>query len=658
MDGPASRGDKRMSQVPAASVVAIPAPSVTVIKPVPPIDPRTPPSFDRRRVRRWMIVVSLLLLAAYLLLENPYWVPGGDSDFYVAAARSMARGQGFLYNNLPIAISPPGWPWVMAQVMKVSPTFLALKLTTLLSMFGSLVIGYYIALRFLRPSAAAWATVLAGLLMPVYSLTYFLHSEAVYCLLSAVALLLSLRIREGRGGGLHIAALLAICIALPLIRWAGLFQLLPIAAVLLSGPRTLPLAKRHWKTALACVLVIGCTFVAGKRALKLSDEQLKDIVAAGGAGGPDDVPIVEAGEAKSDDVLKGPEDKNKSLVREYAERVGQSGKWFAWLLWQPTRFVEFSKPLAILVAVGGWGVIALLAYLAVNEAKRGEWLWVSLALYTGGICIGWNNVNSRYFVPLAPLIVVGLSLATRRLGERFPAKTFDLWKWLRRGMVYSILACNLAMYGVDVIVMRSRNFYETFEAGQHKDLIAAAWYLTQSLPPAPATQPSTSPATQVAATSPASQPLLGPAHRLIDTKLLVNQRYENLGRAKDSKAGTRAMVLLTDRVVQPLDGRITKVVRPTPNPDPTKLPYSSKFIRPIRERRAEWYFAQDKVVPWRVWHFRVPEFLYRKFAKVQPNETIVPSSGWKLYRFDRVNMSFTEYPFPPVENWPTRVPGM
>ncbi len=655
-----------MSQAPAADVVvssptAPPAASsaapVTTIKPVPPIDPRTPPSFDRRRVRRWAMVVSFVLLAAYLLLENPYWVPGGDSDFYVAAARSMARGQGFLYNNLPIAISPPGWPWVMAQVMKVSPTFLALKLTTLLSMFGSLVIGYYIALRFLRPSAAAWATVLAGLLMPVYSLTYFLHSEAVYCLLSAIALLLALRLRESRGGRLHVAALLAICVILPLIRWAGLFQLLPIAAVLMSGPNTLPLAKRHWKTALACVLVIGGTFVIGKESLKLSQAELDDIVANGGAGGPEltDLPPETGG----DGVLKGPEDKNKSLAREYTERIGQSGKWFAWLLWQPTRFVEFNKFLAVLVAIVGWGVIALLGYLAIKEAKRGEWLWVSLAVYTGGICIGWNNVNSRYFVPVAPLILVGLSLATRRLGEQFPAKTFDVWKWLRRGIVYSILACNLAMYGVDVIVMRSRDFYETFEAGQHKDLIAAAWYLTNTLPPAPTTQPTT---TTVPATGATTAPTLGPAHRLIDTKLLVNQRYENLGRAKDSKAGTRAMVLLTDRVVQPLDGRVTKVVRPTPNPNVIfgEPPYSSKFIRPIRAKRAEWYFAQDKVVPWRVWHFRVPEFLYRKFAKVPDNDPVVPSSGWKLYRFDRVNMTFTEYPFPPLEpkNYPTRVPGM
>ena len=56
------------------------------------------PAYPRREIARWFWAVAGVLLLAYLLLQNPYWVPGGDSDFYVAVARTMSRGGGFIYN--------------------------------------------------------------------------------------------------------------------------------------------------------------------------------------------------------------------------------------------------------------------------------------------------------------------------------------------------------------------------------------------------------------------------------------------------------------------------------------------------------------------------------------------------------------------------------
>ena len=617
--------------LPSASIpAASPAAAVTHIQ-------------ERPAVLRWFWATAGLLLAAYLLLQNPYWVPGGDSDFYVSIARSMARAAptwrhpfaGFLYNGLPVQISPPGWPWVMAQVMKLTPTFLALKLTTLLTMWGALLIGYFIALRFLRPAAAAGATLLAGLLMPVYSLTYFLHSEGVYCLIAAAALLLALRLREGRGGVAHRVVLVALCVGLPMVRWAGVLQLLPIVAVLLSGPRTFTLAGRHWRTALACALVIVGTFVAARHALKLSPAEAALVQEDGTGNGNESEDINDTTKSETGTVplISGPNDVKKGLVREYADRLGQSGKWFAWLLWQPTRFVEFNKPAAVAVDLLGWSVIALLAYLAVDDALRGEYLWLSLACYTGGICLLWNNVNSRYFVPVAPLLIVGLLLAIRRLALRFPAGSVDAWKWVRRALVYSLLLCNLAMFLVDVIVMRSDRFYATFEAGQHKDLIAASKFL-MALPPAP---------DKVAPTTQA----LAVVYRPVDGAVLVNERYENLGKIKSSKAGSRAMVLLADRFIKPLDGRVTRVVRPDVQ--------SPKLARLMRQKHAEWYLAQAPSVPWRLWHFKVPDWLQRRFVKNADQPT---SGGWVLYHFNRKDWSFTPYDFDAVEDWPTRVPGL
>ena len=68
------------------------------------------------RVAFATLVVSLLLL--YGLLQNPYWVPAGDSELYTAAARNIARGDGYTFNGQPVAIIPPGWSWMMAMVMQ------------------------------------------------------------------------------------------------------------------------------------------------------------------------------------------------------------------------------------------------------------------------------------------------------------------------------------------------------------------------------------------------------------------------------------------------------------------------------------------------------------------------------------------------------------
>ena len=89
------------------------------------------------------------MLVLYLLLENPYWVPGGDSEVYLAIARNLARGQGYLFNGQPARIAPPGWPMLLAGIIKfVSPSFLLLKLVTLASMVGAMAIYYRIVRRF------------------------------------------------------------------------------------------------------------------------------------------------------------------------------------------------------------------------------------------------------------------------------------------------------------------------------------------------------------------------------------------------------------------------------------------------------------------------------------------------------------------------------
>jgi hypothetical protein len=585
---------------------------------------------------RWFFGAIGLLLVLYLLLENPYWVPGGDSDFYVAIARNLAREGRYEYNGLPVAISPPGWPMMMAAVLKVSPYFLTLKLVTLLCMLGSLALSFFILLRFVNPRVAAGAIVLTGLLMPVYSLTYFLHSEGLYCLLSAWALLLAFRIREKPGRIVDICVLLLLCVAIPYVRWAGVFQVLPMAAVLLSGEWG-KYRERRWIVAGLSILLVVSVWLATRWSLQLTAQQMVEVNNAGGGSVMD---TDATGPSTEEGNVVGITNKNAklSVFEDYGQRFLRSGKWFAWLLWHPMRFAAVQKWADSGVTVLGWLVIALLAYLVMVRTRRGELVWLALAVYCGALCMNWPNPNARYFVPVAPLIVVGILLSIRTLGEHVPATRINWAKWMRRAFVYSVLLCNLLMYGVDVIIMRSSRFYEDFEAGQHKDLVSIAYYLTHLGP-----MPSTAPAEGT--TQPTTFPSSYQYHPR-DGEIVINEKYENLGRVRWSKAGMRAMVLLTDRNIKPLDTSNSRTVVP---------PFSGKVNRELKNKHAKWLLVQTPAVPWRVWHFRLSRSLQEMLSRY-PNQP--DSGGWTLYFNDAGAYTLTPQPVPQIEDWPKRVPGM
>ncbi|GIW75219.1 MAG: hypothetical protein KatS3mg104_0282 [Phycisphaerae bacterium] len=600
---------------------------------------------DPKLVWRWFWGLSIGLLGFYLLLQNPYWVPGGDSDFYVAIARNLVQEGKYEYNGLPVAISPPGWPWVMALVLQVSPYFLSLKLLAMLFMWGSLLIGYFIALRFVPPRIAALSVALAGILMPVYSLTYFLHSEGLYCLLSAAALLLVFRLRESPDRWVERIGLILLCVAIPFVRWAGVFQMLPLVAVLLSGRWSRSNQSRQWWTAIFCILAIISTWLGTRYSLELTAEQLQAIKDAGGSSVMEEEVSEVPSDAASVELIPITAKGETSVIEEYAQRVIRSGKWFSWLLWHPTRFAgPLNKWLDSTVSLIGWLVIVLLGWMAVRRLIKGELLWFSLALYCGGLCLNWPNPNARYFVPVAGLIILGTLLAIRDLGQVLDHKPIDWSKWIRRGFVYSIILCNVALYGVDVLVMRSSNFYDTFEAGQHRDLVNIAHYLL-NLPPEPdRTKVSEK---EFWAFAP---------YRPRDGAIMINERYENLDRVRFSKAGMRAMVLLTDLNIKPLDKGLSKFTSPSdPATSESGKRFPTRMIRTVRRLKVDWVLIQSPAVPWRVWHFRIPLEWYRMFSRYPDRP---PSGGWTLYRYNPNEGDLLPQPVPAVDGWPKRVPGM
>src|SRR3954469_22307696 len=242
------------------------------------------PSDTRAAWRTWAILV-VCIGALYMLMWNPYWVPGGDSELYVAVARSWAMGQRHTFNGQFVSMSPPGWPLVLAAAMKISPSFAFLKLITIASMTFALGLWYWFLLRFTTNRRAVLLTLLTAISGHVYTLTFWMHSDAFFCLIATAAMVIACQINERRSHmALRIVALALLCIAAQLVRWAGVLQWLIIAGLLIRG-YPIPITRKRMTefrarfitgptiALLVTCIVTGGTFKIVRDALQLTKEQ-------------------------------------------------------------------------------------------------------------------------------------------------------------------------------------------------------------------------------------------------------------------------------------------------------------------------------------------------------------------------------------------------
>lgn len=627
------------------------------------------PGRDRASLFKWLPISILPLAVIYLAMLNPYWVPSGDGEVYTCIARSLARGEGLMFNQARAAIAPPGWPLVLAGAMKISAEFWFLKLLTTFSMLGALASAFFILRRFVTDRASAGVILLTGLLSSLYPLTYWMHTEAFFCLLGFNAVLIAFRIAEGRAKLYWEVPLLLFLLGYgAFTRWPGVLHIVLIIPILLGG------ANKPWKRLSAWIILflsttvcIG-TFWATHSYLSLTKEEKRLAIASGGTGESEsEVPVETDSEMPTTIPTTGPTteptaspggtdstapdwsdvrgDGKRTQAEEIAFRIGTSGKWFAWLLWQPTRFGQSVSLINLSALLAGWLAIAMLLLTLLRGITRHQYFWIGLAMYTGGLCVLWPNPNARYFVPVAPFIVLGIFLGiqvvsdwTRRktpianappqnesIDSLKTAATHQIAsihvrslsapaKCLMIAFIFATLASNLPLLAVDLWVFRSSDFYGKYEAGANKDLMIAAQYINQTNLPG---------------------------------KVAVCELYDNMGRERWSKYGQRALHLLTDK----------QVITPPRKKELANRPNDRK-VRVWAKKvgnDADYYVYQSTWNPWRVWHFRLTFPLQQRLIGKLQDER--PSGGWEL--FVRVG---SNYPRAKVDrelnDLPTRVPGL
>jgi hypothetical protein len=245
-----------------------------------------------------------------------------------------------------------------------------------------------------------------------------------------------------------------------------------------------------------------------------------------------------------------------------------------------------------------------------------RWLLPGTFAYIFALCILWPQANARYLVPVAPLIVLMIVLGLRNLS----AASRLLWQ-IRTGWILSylglgsVIVCNVALWGIDLSVMRSRHFYDRYEAGVYKPLLAAAQYLTE--------------------------------RKAGNWQTCVNPEYINYNKRKMSPTGLRILTMLTGKAVLQLPKQYTTARY--------KLPNDREFRRNfVAKGQVRYYLEQPPVSPWRLQHFRVPWL--QKLVTHQPPEIPPGGDGWRLYVCDGAS-SPIQVPLPDKITYPTRVPG-
>ena len=569
------------------------------------------------RVAVAILVAGLLLM--YGLLQNPYWVPAGDSELYTAAARNMARGDGYTFNGQPIAIIPPGWSWLMSMVMRVTPYFLPLKLLAMACMIGSLLCGYWIVRRFVSPIQALCVILLTAVLSHVYQATYWLISESSFCLVTSASILVAMQIAEGRKQWWRVALLLLLCAAAVTIRWAGLINMVLVVAVLLDK-QWRPRLTTTWVAALLVVIVTAGTFKAWRDGLRgtVTSEQ---IAAANDAVTGTGEEAMMSTVTATDDAppVSGAVDQTARTYKlfpdgSYGDRFLNWGRWFSYLYWQPFRAAGASQAIAATATALGWVIVLLLLVLVASATLKLRWIWLAVAAYAGALALGWTNVNARYYMPIAFLLTLAVFLATDQL------VAWSRWRWQAATVralfvlfIASVALCNGALYAVEMSIARSGRFYARYETGLNMSLISSCQYL-MSRPDPPG-----------------------------DREIAVSQRYQNLNRTKASPFGLRAVSLLTGREIV------------TPRFNLTAGDYPGGKTRAwllSKQPRVRYYLHQRPISPWRVWHYRMGWY-----EKLQTGSTAEKdTAGWTLYRVDDDRL--TQIPLPRRCEPVTRVPGL
>ena len=362
------------------------------------------PISRRLGLLRWLL--PALVAGVYVASYSPHWWIGKDGALFLNLARSLASGEGYTLAGDTQSQVPPGFPVLLAAMMKLNlGNFAAVNLVMLLTGLATLWVSYLL-LRELADKG--WALAIAFVLA--------LSREMVQ--------------RSGE-----------VLSDLP-------FMLLVASAILLyyKGNRPDAPKRKYWEVA-SLLLVVSCWFrlagvplVFGAAAgLVLSarrGHRRRAVLSAAmvAAGLAITLGIFYFHYASSHVATASSEADRFKIIAE--GRINPLTSFY-WASGQLSRLYFAQRmPNVICMIV----LVAPVAAAMFNRLRRRDWIGpLAVACYVGAMCVLAAKVRTRYFMPIAPLLLLYLA----------EGWAWILTRWLespraRAGVIAGLLAVILA----------------------------------------------------------------------------------------------------------------------------------------------------------------------------------------------------------------------
>jgi len=410
-----------------------------------------------RRRRRWVVGICAAVVAVYLAALSSHWWVGKDGAMYLCLARNLARGRGYTLAGEAHTLAAPGYPAMLAGLMLVgADSFLAMNAVTALMGLTAALAAYLLLRRLVDRD---WALLLAG----AFALSNELLqrsgetlTDVPFTLLVIAALWLYARglgRRDADRGGWEVASLLLV--ASCWIRMAGF----PLAAGAAGG-----LVLSAWRTARRRALVNLLIVAIGCAATVAAFYAYATFHAASGGS---------------------------SYVGGLQDYVQSLPLWRrllmpAWRLYEAAS--DFSR-LLIAQEMPGWVCLPLLVAPVVaamiRRIRGGDWVGpMAVTFYIGGMCAAMIQVRTRYFLPVAPLLMLyfveGWAWLAGRLAKARrpePAK-------VAVALLVVMVGFNAPKVARNIIVKRRGDYMAAQQGGKWRDLMPTVEFLRANRPAA------------------------------------------------------------------------------------------------------------------------------------------------------------------------------
>jgi hypothetical protein len=349
------------------------------------------------------MLILALIGAAHFLVTDRLERPGHDSSVYIRAAENLARDGSYEFNGAPVTWYPPGFPAMLAVVIRLFGDSRHEFLIRFVSLTGAAaLLTWLLLLRQAMPPLPALLILLLVAASPTYFAmsTWWVMSDLAYFLLTGIALAGILRLSSGPRpalpffwGLLAVAAAAAavatrtigVSFAVALLVWAALPSLWPAAATS-SKP-----AARWAAVAGFAALLVFLYWVRWTSGFAASEDR-------GGHMASYSMQFQWKNPHRPDDGAAQPADYLRRIAQNFPLRASQIVAVAV-----PLSYVspQWYNPLSILLigfaALGSW------------RARREPWFQLATIYFAAylGILLLWPFTETpRFLLPVAPLVFV------------------------------------------------------------------------------------------------------------------------------------------------------------------------------------------------------------------------------------------------------------